>query len=49
VFAPIDQLAPRHCEERSGEAIQPRAKRATKKHFLGVPAGARWIASLRSQ
>jgi hypothetical protein len=46
---------PRHCEERSDEAIQPRAKRAKQKrvisansmHFFGAPAGARWIRCAR--
>jgi hypothetical protein len=46
----------RHCEERSDEAIQLRARRANKKRGICgdfsvfcAPAGARWIASLRSQ
>jgi hypothetical protein len=48
----------RHCEERSDEAIQRRAKRAKQKnaasaansaHFAARLPARGWIASLRSQ
>jgi hypothetical protein len=57
--APQQQSHTRHCEERSDEAIQLRAK-ARQKEMQATPQGLRlhflarlpargWIASLRSQ
>jgi hypothetical protein len=55
--APQRCVTHRHCEERSDEAIQRARSAPNKKRgiggrlgaFFGAPAGARWIASLRSQ